>query len=536
MPQLRDSSSKVPSTDGISDPDYDSFDRIFGLETEYGLATTGTTQHCEVSETAMAMFRPVVSRARSTNTYLDNGSRLYLDVGSHPEYATAEARDPLDTLRQDLAGEMIMGNLAACAQRELRGTYGDSTTVHLFKNNADSSDHSFGCHENYLVRRYVGLPAIETQLLPFLITRQLFTGAGCVRPNGFEITQRARFLEDGVSSATTRVRPMVNTRDEPHADPDKFRRLHVIIGDSNRSQWATLMKLATTHLVLCVIEEAARTGRPSGLETCALRNPASANLALSTDLTLDDSNMDLVDAESFFATEDLPGNVSPRTMQNFNASTISTRQAPTQGATALEIQYRYWSVVSSFVNDHREAIQRSLSQSSCENVLAEWKAALDALNTRNFNALRSKVDWIAKRELLTQLTDRDPDVPYARLKQLDMDYHDINAGVTYPSLYRHDLAVRLVSEEQVLSAMKCPPNDTRAALRGAFVTAATGRGAQFICDWTSLKTNTPQHLEAQLIDPFSAEPTAEYRTLMSSLSDQSENRPLLSVLNRGQSS
>ena len=127
-----------------------------------------------------------------------------------------------------------MRRLALRAQERLRERHGTDLHVHLYKNNADSAGHSFGCHENYLVRRYVPLTMIEQQLLPFLITRQIFTGAGRMTSEGFQITQRADFLDEGVSSATTRARPMVNTRDEPHADPDAYRRLHVIIGDSNR--------------------------------------------------------------------------------------------------------------------------------------------------------------------------------------------------------------------------------------------------------------------------------------------------------------
>ena len=150
--------------------------------------------------------------ARSTNTYIENGSRLYLDVGSHPEYATSEACDPMDALAVDAAGELVMRDLALDAQQRLRATHGPRATVHVFKNNVDSAGHSFGCHENYLVRRFVPLKVIEQELLPFLITRQLFTGAGRVTESGFQITQRADFLDEAVSSATTRSRPMVNTR------------------------------------------------------------------------------------------------------------------------------------------------------------------------------------------------------------------------------------------------------------------------------------------------------------------------------------
>ena len=178
MPQLRDSGNHGSWQEARRSSQFQGFARIFGVETEYGVSVTGSDHPVDAAQVAMMMFQPVVSRARSTNTYLTNGSRLYLDVGSHPEYATAEARDPMDALLQDLAGERVMAGLALDAQARLRARYGDGVNVHVFKNNADSAGHSFGCHENYLVRRYVPLETVEHELLPFLITRQLYTGAG----------------------------------------------------------------------------------------------------------------------------------------------------------------------------------------------------------------------------------------------------------------------------------------------------------------------------------------------------------------------
>ena len=179
MPQLRDSGTRsLHATEPVPSAEMDGFCRIFGVETEYGVAVTGAERPVDAGQVAMTMFQPIVSRSRSTNTYLANGSRLYLDVGSHPEYATAEARDPREALGQDLAGEHVMRNLALKAQRKLRESYSEHATIHVFKNNVDSAGHAFGCHENYLVRRFVPLETIEHQRLPFLITRQLYTGAG----------------------------------------------------------------------------------------------------------------------------------------------------------------------------------------------------------------------------------------------------------------------------------------------------------------------------------------------------------------------
>lgn len=175
MPQLRDSGTHaLTGSDGVDaarSPQYGTGERIFGIETEYGVSMTGGERRIDARQVAATMFLPVVAQARSTNTYLRNGARLYLDVGSHPEYATAETRDPFDALEQDLAGESVIRGLALQAQERIRAKVGEHATVHVFKNNVDSAGHAFGCHENYLVRRYVPLPVIERELLPFLITR-----------------------------------------------------------------------------------------------------------------------------------------------------------------------------------------------------------------------------------------------------------------------------------------------------------------------------------------------------------------------------
>ncbi|SCC78527.1 proteasome accessory factor PafA2 family protein [Bifidobacterium commune] len=518
MPELRDSSNHGSGKHTHHCKEYDSYARIFGLETEYGVSVTETDQSCDPGQVAMMMFAPVLSRSRTTNTYLENGSRLYLDVGSHPEYATAEARDPSDALVQDLAGESIMRQLVDNAQAQLRKTHGPNATIHLFKNNADSAGHSFGCHENYLVRRYVSLPAVNHQLLPFLVTRQIFTGAGLVNEHGFEITQRAMFLEDGVSSSTTRSRPMVNTRDEPHANPDEFRRLHVILGDSNRSQWATIMKLATTHLVLCVIEDAAKRGIDSGFEACSLSNPSAANQAMSTDLSCHRPVMALENIKLFrSAQQRFHANSSTdcdsafvryeRNVQISNAETVS----------ALEIQYLYWYIVAQFIEKHTGEIQASLPETSCLYVLNEWKHALDALNDGQIASLSDRVDWIAKHQLINQMSKRNPMLSSVQQREIDLNYHDITNGTIYPSLVHHKLMNTLVSDDAVQQALTRPPADTRAALRGTFIRCALRTGVSFSCDWTHLKTTVPVHGEAEINDPFDYRGDAQYAGLIESM-------------------
>ncbi|WEV53726.1 proteasome accessory factor PafA2 family protein [Bifidobacterium sp. ESL0704] len=507
MPQLRDSSNQGPGNITPRSPDYDSFHRIFGIETEYGVSVTGADKPCDPGQVAMMMFRPILSRTRSTNTYLENGSRLYLDVGSHPEYATAEARDPSVALKQDLAGEAIMRRLALGAQLRLRKTHGEHATIHLFKDNVDSAGHAFGCHENYLVRRYVSLPIIKAQLLPFLVTRQLFTGAGRVTETGFEITQRAAFLDEGVSSSTTRFRPMVNTRDEPHADPDEFRRLHVIIGDSNRSQWATSMKLATTHLVLCVMEDAAKQGVASGFECCALVDPSQSNKAMSADLSCSEPVMEVEDIDAFRSMQQTLG-LRPA---------VSGHENHPQAVTALEIQYLYLTIVSRFIESHHAQIEQSLPDTDCLDVLNEWRAALDALAAKDFSAVSDRVDWVAKYLLLNKMKKRNPALSMTQARQIDMNYHDIVNGSIYPSLVAHGLVETLVADDVVEHAVENPPEDTRAALRGAFVRQALDTRATFTCDWTHLKTTAPARHTAELIDPFAFAPDADYRQLIDSL-------------------
>jgi proteasome accessory factor A len=518
MPQLRDSSNHGPGKHTRHCEEYDSYARIFGLETEYGVSVTGTDQPCDSGQVAMMMFAPVISRSRSTNTYLENGSRLYLDVGSHPEYATAEARDPSDALVQDLAGESIMRRLADNAQARLHKTHGPNATIHLFKNNADSAGHSFGCHENYLVRRYVSLPAVNHQLLPFLVTRQIFTGAGLVNEYGFEITQRAMFLEDGISSSTTRSRPMVNTRDEPHANPDEFRRLHVILGDSNRSQWATFMKLATTHLVLCVIEDAAKRGVDSGFEVCSLSNPSAANQAMSADLSCHRPVMALENIESFRSAQQRFHAYASTDCNSASLRHESNGQISNAGTvSALEIQYLYWHIVAQFIEKHTEEIEASLPKTSCQYVLDEWKRALDALSDEQIASLSDCVDWIAKHQLIKQMSTRDPMLSSVQKREIDLNYHDIANGTIYPSLVRHKLMNTLASDDAVQRALTQPPADTRAVLRGTFVQCALRTDASFSCDWTHLKTTVPVHGEAEINDPFDCRGNAQYAGLIENL-------------------
>ena len=258
--------------------------RIFGLENEYGVTCTLRGQRrLSPDEVARYLFRRVVSWGRSSNVFLENGARLYLDVGSHPEYATPECDSIHDVVVHDKAGERILEGLVQSAEQRLReeGIRGE---VFLFKNNTDSAGNSYGCHENYLVEREGDFSKFTDVLIPFLVTRQIYAGAGKVlqtaRGAMYCIAQRAEHIWEGVSSATTRSRPIINTRDEPHADAERFRRLHVIVGDSNMSEYATFLKVGATSIILRMLEDDGAPWRDLTLE-----NPIRAIREISHDTT-----------------------------------------------------------------------------------------------------------------------------------------------------------------------------------------------------------------------------------------------------------
>src|SRR4029077_9629386 len=245
--------------------------RIFGLENEYGLTCTLNGQRrLSPDNVARYLFEKVIPGARNANVFLENGARLYLDTGFHPEYATPECDDIVDLVIHDKAGERIVGDLLDQAVKRLREHWlpqaetrlretGSSGHILLFKNTTAAAGNSYGCHENYLVSRDVSFQRLAEALIPFFVTRQIYAGAGKVLqpPRGFHycLTQRAQHICQEISGATTSSRSIINTRDEPHADAEKYRRLHVIVGDSNMSEVATYLKVGTTALILDMIED-----------------------------------------------------------------------------------------------------------------------------------------------------------------------------------------------------------------------------------------------------------------------------------------
>ena len=435
--------------------------RIFGIETEYGITCTFRGQRrLSPDEVARYLFRRVVSWGRSSNVFLRNGARLYLDVGSHPEYATPECDNLVDLVAHDKAGERILEGLIVEADRRLReeGIAGD---IYLFKNNTDSAGNSYGCHENYLVSRHEDLGRLTDILTPFLVTRQVICGAGKVlqTPRGavYCVSQRADHIWEGVSSATTRSRPIINTRDEPLGDAERFRRLHVIVGDSNMSETATLLKVGSTDLVLRMIEARA------GLRDMTLENPIRAIREVSHDMT----------------------------------GRSRVRLADGREMSALEIQYEYLTKARDFTN------KNGLNTIS-ERVLEVWERALQAIETGNLDKIAREIDWVTKYQLIERYRARH-DLPLSspRVAQLDLAYHDVRRGRgLYYLLQRSGAVDRVTRDLGIFEAKSIPPQTTRAKLRGEFIRRAQERRRDFTVDWVHLKLNDQAQRTVLCKDPF----------------------------------
>src|ERR1700757_1047456 len=430
--------------------------RIFGLENEYGVTCTFRgSRKLSPDEVARYLFRRVVSWGRSSNVFLRNGARLYLDVGSHPEYATPECDNVLDLVIHDKAGERILEGLLVDADRRLReeGIAGD---IYLFKNNTDSAGNSYGCHENYLVGRHGEFGRLADILIPFLVTRQIICGAGKVlqTPRGavYCVSQRAEHIWEGVSSATTRSRPIINTRDEPHADAERFRRLHVIVGDSNMSETTMLLKVGATDLVLRMVEAGVV------LRDMTLDNPIRANREVSHDMT----------------------------------GRSRVRLANGREMSALEIQYEYLSRAKDYTDAN------GLDPIS-KRVLEMWERALSSIEEGNLDKIAREIDWVTKYQLIEQYRARH-DLPLSapRVAQLDLAYHHVrrNRGPGGGA------GARAPRDGDISEPKSAPPQTTRARLRGEFIRRAQERRRDFTVDWVHLKLNDQAQRTVLCKDPF----------------------------------
>ncbi len=435
--------------------------RIFGIENEYGVTCTFRGQRrLSPDEVARYLFRRVVHWGRSSNVFLENGARLYLDVGSHPEYATPECDVIEEVVAHDKAGERILEALLEAAEMRLHEE-GINGQVYLFKNNTDSAGNSYGCHENYLVSRHGEFARMADVLIPFFVTRQIWCGAGKVLhgPRGaqFCISQRAEHIWEGVSSATTRSRPIINTRDEPHADAERFRRLHVIVGDSNMSEWTTFMKVGITDLVLRMVESNAV------MRDLSLENPIRAIREISHDPSC------------------------TRTVKLANGRELS----------ALDVQTEYLEKTERFM-------ERRGGDQTSKLLLEEWRGALEALHAGTSELLARKVDWITKRLMIDRyMSKHDLTLASPKVALLDLSYHDVNrARGLYYLLEKGGRVDRVVPDDEIARAMREPPQSTRAKLRGDFIKQAKAKRRDYTVDWVHLKLNDQAQRTVLCKDPF----------------------------------
>jgi proteasome accessory factor A len=457
--------------------------RIFGIETEYGITCTlRGERRLSPDEVARYLFRRVVSWGRSSNVFLPNGARLYLDVGSHPEYATPECDDIVDLVARDKAGERILEGLIVDAELRLReeGIAGD---IYLFKNNTDSAGNSYGCHENYLVPRQLELGRLTDILTPFLVTRQMICGAGKVLQTAggvvYCVSQRAEHIWESVSSATTRSRPIINTRDEPHADAERFRRLHVIVGDSNMSEVTTLLKAGSTDLVLRMIEAGAI------MPDLTLDNPIRAIREVSHDMT----------------------------------GRSRVRLADGREMSALEIQYEY-------LNRAKDFTSKNGLNAISQRVLEMWERALEAIETGNLDKIVREIDWVTKYQLIERYRAKH-DLPLSapRVAQLDLAYHDVHRGRgLYYLLQRAGAVERVARDIDIFEAKSVPPQTTRAKLRGEFIRRAQETRRDFTVDWVHLKLNDQAQRTVLCKDPFRSVDERIER-LIASMGTDSPDRP-----------
>ena len=443
--------------------------RIYGLENEYGIICTPERRGgkaLSIQNAVMYLFREIISGRMYPDVFLENGARFYQDIGCHPEYATPECDNVIELLTHDKAGERIIERLSVTAEKKMRfdGFFGK---ISVFKNNTDTPGNTYGCHENYLMDRRVSFRQLASQLIPFFVTRQVFTGAGKVIRTDrgkYVISQRAQHIREEISIATTTARGIINTRDEPHADREKYRRLHVIVGDSNMSEFATFLKVGTTAIVLRMIEDNFIRQR------LALRNSVKAIQEISTDTTC------------------------TRSIELENGKRLS----------AVELQWQYFECAKQY-------FEQAESDPITEQVMEKWEYVLKCLEV-NPLLLDRELDWVIKKKLVeTYVASRDLKWDSNDVLMLDLQYHNIRregekkkTGLYY-KLEKKDQVERIVTNEQVDKAMHLPPDTTRAKFRGRFVKLANERKILCGVNWSYIQLYEPYQKLFLSTDPLKSE-------------------------------
>jgi proteasome accessory factor PafA2 len=488
--------------------------RVMGIETEYGISVPGqpgANAMVSSSQVVNAYQAATTARARRArwdfeeenplrdargfdlaaeaadasqltdedlglaNVILTNGARLYVDH-AHPEYSAPECTNPMDAVIWDKAGERVMAEAASKAAGLPGGP-----AIQLYKNNTDNKGASYGCHENYLMSRSTPFADIVRHLTPFFVSRQVVCGVGRVgrgadgRDEGFQISQRADFFEVEVGLETTLKRPIINTRDEPHADPDKYRRLHVIIGDANLSEVSTFLKLGTTSLVLAMIED-------RFLATdLAIESPVAELRAISHD----------------------PGLRHLVTLRDGRKMT------------AVQLQLEYLELARKYSEDKYGADVDEVTS----DVLDRWESVLSRL-AEDPMLLSRELDWVAKLGILEGYRARDGlSWGHPRLQLVDLQYADVrlDRGL-YNRLAERGRMIRLTEERDVLRAMDEPPEDTRAYFRGRCLRKYPDAVAA--ASWDSVIFDIPGRESLQRVPTL--EPTRGTRAHVGALLDKCE--------------
>jgi proteasome accessory factor A len=447
--------------------------KICGIETEYAVALRGSPDPNPVLASSLLIngyveqrrvgwdfedetpgrdargfaregAQPPEVETHLVNAVLTNGARYYVDH-AHPEYSTPECATPLEVVVADKAGERILVRSMQAARRLLP----EGQEIVVYKNNSDGKGNSYGCHENYLVDRDVAFSALVRNLLPWFVTRQVFCGAGKIgSENGaddveYQLTQRADFFEEEVGLETTLKRPIVNTRDEPHADPQKYRRLHVIVGDANLCEVATFLKVGTTALVLCMIEDDFVD------KNLSIVSPVAAIKQVSHDPTCR-ATVELVDGGRL---------------------------------TAVELQWEFLRLARKYVDEN--GAEPVGGDDLGAKILDTWEATLGALE-RDPRTLDGRLDWVTKLNLVDAYRRRD-DLAWSdpKLRLLDLQYHDVRPERSlYERLLRAGKIERLVEDSAVDHAITQPPDSTRAYFRGQCL--ARFPDAVVAANWDSL--------------------------------------------------
>lgn len=436
--------------------------RVVGLETEYGLMARTRTSADEpwrrvpVDEAGNLLFAPVARDRRSTNAFLSSGGRAYLDVGSHPEYATPECSSAHDLVLAERAGDSLLTDLVARAEAD-EAAQGRETRFTLVKNNVDAWGNTYGSHENYQVPRDLDPAVIEAWLVPFLVARQVLVGAGRWRRGRFTVSQRCEALADVVSNQTTRSRPLINTRDEPHADPERWRRLHVISGDSNLHEPSAWLKVAATRLVIRLAE---RGGTPP----LALVDPLDALRRWGSD---PDAAVGVVSGG---------------------------------GTTAFDLLAAWHRAAADAVADVED-----------RRAWDAWTRVAVAAGTGR--AGPDAPEWLHKRRTIEAWRERHglaADDP--RLDDLDVRWHVLGASGVAARLEARGAWPRESTDAEVAAARVAPPSATRARIRAMLVGVARAHDRDHAVDWASMTVRDlpgpdgvrPLEVTLRLDDPTAA--------------------------------